>query len=100
MPVQKYFNPFANQNQPQSGNSYFSEPDSVNNEELMEKIRKLEAENFEKEAELERIRKDQDDLLELLTDQELKLTSFKNRLTELGETIEDGESENENENER
>lgn len=62
--------------------------------ELFKKIKLLEDENSEKEAELERIRKDQDDLLELLTDQDLKLTTFKNRLRELGETIEDGDSDN------
>lgn len=66
----------------------------IHNEELFKKIKMLEDENSEKEAELERIRKDQDDLLELLTDQDLKLTTFKNRLRELGETIEDGDSDN------
>lgn len=62
--------------------------------ELLKRIEYLEAENVEKDAELERIRKDQDDLLELLTDQDIKLNTFKNRLRELGETIEDGDSDN------
>lgn len=58
-----------------------------------ERLKKLEEENQEKDAELERLRKDQEDLLELLTDQDTKLTSFKNRLRELGATIEDEDSE-------
>lgn len=61
---------------------------------LDERLKHLEAENHDKETELERLRKDQEDLLELLTDQDMKLMSFKNRLRELGETIEDGDSEN------
>jgi hypothetical protein len=64
--------------------------------EPCDKIKQLEAELVEKDAELERIRKDQDDLLELLTDQDTKLNSFKNRLKELGETIEDVDSEDNN----
>ncbi|KAJ8960681.1 hypothetical protein NQ314_006039, partial [Rhamnusium bicolor] len=60
------------------------------NENLLERIKQIEKENAEKEAELEKLRKDQDDLLELLTDQDIKLNTFKNRLKELGETIEDG----------
>lgn len=71
-----------------------SQSNENHNQELLERITMLEAENSEKEAELERIRKDQDDLLELLTDQDLKLNTFKNRLRELGETIEDGDSDN------
>lgn len=59
-----------------------------------ERLKTLEEENRDKEAELERLRKDQEDLLELLTDQDVKLMSFKNRLRELGETIEDGDSDN------
>ncbi|XP_050512744.1 general vesicular transport factor p115 [Diabrotica virgifera virgifera] len=66
---------------------------------LLEKIKKLEAENSEKDEELERVRKDQDDLLEVLTDQDLKLNTFKQRLRELGETVEDADSDNNSENE-
>ncbi|RZC38268.1 Uso1 p115 head domain containing protein [Asbolus verrucosus] len=64
--------------------------------EPCDKIQQLEAELVEKDAELERIRKDQDDLLELLTDQDTKLNTFKNRLKELGETIDDADSEDNN----
>lgn len=64
--------------------------DSVNPaKELQDRLDKLQADNKEKEEELERLRKDQEDLLELLTDQEIKLNSFKNRLVELGENVED-----------
>lgn len=62
--------------------------------QLDDKLISLENENREKGEELERLRKDQEDLLELLTDQDLKLNSFKNRLRELGENIDDGDSDN------
>lgn len=63
-----------------------------NQHQVDERLQRLEKENQEKQTELERLRKDQEDLLELLTDQDMKLMSFKNRLKELGETIiEDGE---------
>lgn len=61
---------------------------------LDERLKELEEENREKEAELERLRKDQEDLLELLTDQDTKLMSFKSRLRELGEMVEDVDSDN------
>lgn len=41
----------------------------------------------EKAAELEKLRKDQEDLLELLTDQDSKLTLYKERLVSLGEKV-------------
>lgn len=71
----------------------------TNNDDILDRIKQLEKENEEKDGELEKIRKDQDDLLELLTDQDLKLNSFKNRLRELGETIEEGDSYNNSESE-
>ncbi|XP_018563600.1 general vesicular transport factor p115 [Anoplophora glabripennis] len=71
----------------------------TNTGDLLERIKQLEKENEEKDLELEKIRKDQDDLLELLTDQDLKLNSFKSRLRELGETIEDADSYNNSESE-
>lgn len=57
-------------------------------------MKKLELDNKEKDDELERLRKDQEDLLELLTDQDLKLNAFKNRLRDLGETVDDADSDN------
>ncbi|XP_044758841.1 general vesicular transport factor p115 [Coccinella septempunctata] len=59
-----------------------------------EELQKLKDELKEKSDELEHLRKDQEDLLELLTDQDCKLTVFKNRLRELGEVLEDDDSEN------
>ncbi|XP_054007785.1 general vesicular transport factor p115 isoform X1 [Hylaeus anthracinus] len=61
---------------------------------------KLEEENetdFErklqkKSEELEALKKEQEDLLELLTDQESKLTMYKERLAALGEKVETDES--------
>lgn len=38
-------------------------------------------------AELEKLRKDQEDLLELLADQDLKITHLKARLRDLGEKV-------------
>lgn len=66
----------------------------VQDADLREKLLKLEAEEKEKAEELERLRKDQEDLLELLTEQDLKLNAFKYRLRELGENIEDADSDN------
>lgn len=57
--------------------------------DFLTKIKQLEEENLEKNAELERLRKDQEDLLELLTDQSSRLDAFKARLRELGENIVD-----------
>lgn len=61
---------------------------------LNDRIKQLELELLEKDTELQSIRKDQDDLLELLTEQDLKLNQYKNRLRELGEAIEDCDSDN------
>nr|XP_023018597.1 general vesicular transport factor p115 [Leptinotarsa decemlineata] len=71
-----------------------SVPDSSEYTDLLNKIKALEAENLEKDAELDKIRKDQDDLLELLTDQDTKLNTFKNKLRELGQTTNDEDSDN------
>ncbi|CAB3252910.1 unnamed protein product [Arctia plantaginis] len=43
--------------------------------------------------ELEKVKKDQDDLLELLADQDMKLNEYKMRLTSLGQPVEDEPSE-------
>lgn len=71
-----------------------AEVPNVDNPKLQEKIVELESANSEKDEELEKLRKDQEDLLELLTDQDVRLNTFKNRLRELGETIDDGDSDN------
>ncbi|XP_045475896.1 general vesicular transport factor p115 [Harmonia axyridis] len=59
-----------------------------------EELKQLRIELKGKSEELEHLRKDQEDLLELLTDQDCKLTVFKNRLRELGEVFEDDDSDN------
>lgn len=58
----------------------------------VDKIAELENMCSEKEKQLELLRIDQEDLLELLTDQDIKLNRFKDKLRELGETI-DGDSD-------
>lgn len=63
---------------------------------LQEKLKELQNENEAKDGELERLRKDQDDLLELLTDQDVRLNSFKSRLRELGEDIKDDDDSDNN----
>lgn len=65
-----------------------------NNDLLLDRIKKLEADNerlekveselAEKTSELESYQRDQDDLLELLTAQDTKLNKFKERLRQLG----------------
>ncbi|GLH03306.1 General vesicular transport factor p115 [Gryllus bimaculatus] len=45
------------------------------------------------QAELSRLRKDQDDLLELLADQDARLTTFRQRLRDLGEKVEDDDED-------
>ncbi|XP_028050343.1 general vesicular transport factor p115 [Monomorium pharaonis] len=55
----------------------------------------LEYQLKSKTDELEKLRKDQEDLLELLTDQDSKITMYKERLIELGDKIESDESSGE-----
>lgn len=63
---------------------------------LNEKLKTLEGLHLEQNLELERLRKDQEDLLELLTDQDVRLNHFKSRLRELGENIEEEEDSDNN----
>ncbi|CAH2012278.1 unnamed protein product [Acanthoscelides obtectus] len=69
------------------------------NEALLGKIEKLIQDNKEKDEELDRIKKDQDSLLDLLTDQETKLATYKTRLRELGDTVEDDDGDSDNNSE-
>ncbi|XP_018325488.1 general vesicular transport factor p115 [Agrilus planipennis] len=64
-------------------------------QELEEKVKRLEVDNEIKSEEMEKLLKDQEDLLELLTDQDATLNKYKNRLRELGENIadDDGDSD-------
>nr|CAH7715274.1 unnamed protein product [Callosobruchus chinensis] len=87
--------------QSQGASSDASQAQTSNmNEALLVKIEKLVQENKEKDDELDKIKKDQDSLLDLLTDQETKLATYKSRLRELGETVDDddeGDSDNNSE---
>ncbi|KAL3272783.1 hypothetical protein HHI36_014243 [Cryptolaemus montrouzieri] len=65
----------------------------LQNNENHEELNNLKKELIDKTEELERLRKDQENLLELLTDQDCKLNVFKNRLREFGEVIEDEDSD-------
>lgn len=67
--------------------------DSLENVKLRDRIKRLEEENAEKSSELERLHKDQEDLLELLTHQECNLTNLKERLRQLGENTEEFEDD-------
>ncbi|XP_063974327.1 general vesicular transport factor p115 [Diachasmimorpha longicaudata] len=61
-----------------------------------ERLREMEKVLTERTEELEKVKKDQDDLLELLADQDNKISVFKERLVALGEKIESEESSGEN----
>ncbi|XP_022900877.1 general vesicular transport factor p115 [Onthophagus taurus] len=63
-------------------------------DEISEKLKALEIECEEKDEKINALKKDQDDLFELLSDQEVKLSAFKRRLIELGEVIIDPDSDN------
>ena len=52
----------------------------------------LETALKQKTEELEKLRKDQEDLLELLTDQDNKITMYKEKLVALGEKVDSDES--------
>lgn len=71
---------------------------NVNLDHFHETIARLQTENASKTGELEMLRKDQEDLLELLSDQDSKLNAFKARLRQLGENVDDSASEGEADN--
>ncbi|GAB1869376.1 General vesicular transport factor p115 [Camponotus japonicus] len=68
------------------------EPKEKNNEK---KESELEYQLKSKIDELEKLKKDQEDLLVLLTDQDSKIMLYKERLTELGDKVESDESSGE-----
>ncbi|XP_029178163.1 general vesicular transport factor p115 [Nylanderia fulva] len=63
--------------------------------EKNEKESELENQLKSKTEELEKLKKDQEDLLELLTDQDSKIMLYKERLIELGDKVESDESSGE-----
>lgn len=62
---------------------------------VLQEVNNDESKIQELQAEIERLTSDQDDLLELLADRETKLSSYKERLRQLGQWIEDDETEGE-----
>lgn len=59
--------------------------------ELEKRVEELQSEVLAKDEQLEQIRNDQEDLLELVTDQDLQLNHLKTRLTDLGEVLDEGD---------
>lgn len=60
-----------------------------------ERLTEVERELRERTEELEKVKKDQDDLLELLADQDSKIAGYKERLAALGEKVESEDSSGE-----
>ncbi|XP_039305505.1 general vesicular transport factor p115 isoform X1 [Solenopsis invicta] len=71
---------------------YTQQHDEKNKEN---KESELEYQLKSKTEEFEKLKKDQEDLLELLTDQDSKITMYKERLIELGDKVESDESSGE-----
>lgn len=89
------------QQEQQSKASYFE----AENRRLLAEIdalkqRVVESERISNESrsDLEKLRKDQEDLLELLTDQESKMRSYRRSLKKLGYKVEDDSDDDEHEN--
>lgn len=60
---------------------------------LKQRLEQVENEKAEYAEDLDRLRKDQEDLLELLTDQDIKLEKFKLRLRQLGAPVDEEDSD-------
>lgn len=56
-------------------------------------IERIRSEKAEYEAKIEKMGKDQEDLLELLADQDAKLTDYRKRLKNLGQPVSDAEDD-------
>lgn len=57
-------------------------------------VNQMQAENSELKSKISAMTKDQDDLLELLADQDLKLKEHRRRLKELGQQVDGSDDEN------
>lgn len=68
-------------------------PPQQPDEQLQLRLSQIEKEASEYADEIGRLRKDQDNLLELLTDQDLKMNKYKEKLRELGEPVDDEDSD-------
>uniref|UniRef100_T1IXS1 General vesicular transport factor p115 n=1 Tax=Strigamia maritima TaxID=126957 RepID=T1IXS1_STRMM len=62
-------------------------------EELTNDVKRLEEENVSLQLELDNIRKEQDDLLVLLSEQDTKINVYKSELKALGKQVEDDDDE-------
>lgn len=69
------------------------QPIAQNNDQLLMRLQQVESEKNEYAEDLEKLRKDQEDLLELLTDQDVKLDKFKLKLKQLGESLDEDDSD-------
>jgi chromosome segregation ATPase len=58
-------------------------------------IEQLKGENAELNARIEKMNKDQDDLLELLADQDVKMKEYRKRLKNLGQQVEEDDDDDE-----
>lgn len=67
-------------------------------ESLKQRVNEAERGEAEAKGDLEKLRRDQEDLLELLTDQESKLGNYRQLLKKLGHKLEDDSDEDEPEN--
>ncbi|CAG2105552.1 unnamed protein product [Medioppia subpectinata] len=62
---------------------------NVNEKNALKEMESIGSDRHKLESELDTVRKEQEDLLVLLTDQDSKLRQYKKKLKELGQTIED-----------
>lgn len=64
-------------------------------EQLRQRVIEAEKSAEEGKSDLEKLQKDQEDLMELLTDQENKMRSYRHTLKNLGHKVEDDSEEDE-----
>ncbi|XP_065072706.1 general vesicular transport factor p115 [Ochlerotatus camptorhynchus] len=64
-------------------------------EKLRQRVTEAEKSAEEGKSDLEKLQKDQEDLMELLTDQETKMRSYRQSLKKLGQKVEDDSEEDE-----
>lgn len=74
-----------------------SASNTTNDTELKNRLEQVQKELNEANEELESIRKEQEDLLVLCSDQDTKLKDYRSRLRNLGEQIEDDDDDEDDE---
>lgn len=78
------------------GQIHISQPPTTTNDvELKNRLEQVEKELSETKEELESIRKEQEDLLVLCSDQDTKLKDYRCRLRNVGEQVEDEDDDDE-----